>query len=668
MLRFRLAAVVLLAALTASAADRPEPSDDKILHEGPIQGEVVFKNKFGTRQKWTGTIQFVARDAIYMRRDRSNDVTVLETAINTVEYAIGKKDGKKLYWEWDAAKKEIKGSIAPVNTPVIPVTTADPKGEPKYLFFSLERLQDRIDQAISQADTGLLKYLADRAEVVREHAEKERFDPRLVRLYVELTDYIKKQAALEKERREFLEQHLEKVELNEIKDKEAALRAEMVKAQGLGEYFRGAFPRVNVYLGRGWWGPRAYATASYDFGGAMAGVATIIRGQQQYELERLRIAFAKKLLDRDKEKRLDELGERQEVLKKDRLKHIADVGAELYGLPKSKDSLETRERAADLQSKSDFRSLLEVLEARASTERQGDEQANPFTLLDSYHTASQLTERSRAAQSEKLFDLAVKAVDAAKYVPPGRLYDPDRADVLKTAGGLACMAAMLDSPNDTWRCACSPRAAYAVRLLERAKSLNLDQSGQMREQLAVAYALAGRPSEAIRLAEEIRGTRKGSVPFLITLARLLALNDRAKDGLDVIQDAVTQGYTDILFLRNNEDFGALKAESGRYEAYTKPQFLVEHVVPKALGKNVQMHRFEITNKSPFPVSDVRILVKVDLRGGKKLSFPLTMRELAKGDRAEITDTFSDHPSRIYQVTVTIDTDQGKIEVKQPTRK
>jgi hypothetical protein len=160
-----------------------------------------------------------------------------------------------------------------------------------------------------------------------------------------------------------------------------------------------------------------------------------------------------------------------------------------------------------------------------------------------------LTERTRSAQAEKLFDLATKAVDAVRYVPPGRLYDPDRADVLKTAGGLACMAAMLDSPNDTWRCAFSPKAAYAVRLLERAKTLNLDQSGQVREQLAVAYALAGRPAEAIRLAEEIRGTRKGSVPFLITLARLLALNDRARDGLDVIQDAVTQGYTDILFHR-----------------------------------------------------------------------------------------------------------------------
>jgi hypothetical protein len=657
-------------AAAAPAADRPEPSDDKILFEGPAPGEVLVQRPLAsTSTTITGTILFVTKDAVFLRL-KSGSVEVIDAPRNTIKYALANQGGKKMVWDWDPAKKEIKGHTVPVHAPNIPPSTASGKAEPKYLFFALERLQDRVDQAVAGSDQQLLKHLADRAEIIREHAEKQRADPRLVRLYADVADYIEKMTAVAKDRQEFLSKHMERVEENSIKDKEAMLRAEMVKTKGLGEYFRGAFPKVTVSMGRGWWGrPYGHAWAEYDLGGAMAGVATIIRGQQQYELEALRIRFAKSLLDKEKAKALDEFGERQKKMKDARLRQIADAGSELFGLPKAKDSLESRELAADLQAKNDFRSLLDVLESRASTERKGDDQANPYTLLDSYHTASQLKERSKQEQAEKLFGMAQKAVDAVRHVPADKVYDADRADILRSAAGLACMAGLLDSPDDSWRSAYSPKAAYAVRLLEKARTYNLDQGGQVREQLAFAMVLAGRPGEAVRLAEEIKGTRKGSVAFLITLARLMAIADNHKDALDTLQDAINLGYNDVAFLGNNPDFTALRRDGPRYTAFTKPQISAFWVVPKALQKKQQKSRFEVVNNSPFALTDVRLTLRVEIRGQQKaLTFTKAVPQLEKGDKIDWEDVFAEPPERVYSIRMTIDTDQGKVTPERLTRK
>jgi len=661
-----LAALLLSAALSAPApaADgKPEPTDDKLLFEGPVPGEVTLIRPLAdTPTRVTGNILFVTKDAVFVRV-KSGSVEVIDTPRNKVQYLTAVKDGKKLYWEWDEARHEIKGHTAPLLTPVIPPPAATSRTEPKYLFFALERLQDRIDQAVSAGDAPLLKHLETRAEVGREYAEKRQADPKLAQLYADTAEYIEKQRALEKERKEFLERHMEKIEMNVIRDKEAVLRAEMVQTRGLEQYFRGAFPRVTVGIGRGWWGwggPYAYGWAHYDLGGAMAGVATIIRGQQQYELESLRIRFAKSLLDKEKARTLDEMSERQKKMKEARLRQLADAGAVLFGLPKAKDSLETRELAADLQSKNDFRSLLDVLESRAGTERKGDDQANPFTLLDAYHTASQLQEKSRQAQADKLFDLAKKAVDAVKYVPPGAAFDADRGEVLRSAAALACMAALLDSPDDSWRNAYSLKAHYAARLLDKARGYNLDQGGQVREQLTMALALSGRHEEAVRLAQEIKGTRKGSMSFLITLARLLAINDNAKEGLDALQDAINMGYNDIGFIGKNPDFTSLRRDGTRFNTFTRPQFSVFWIVPKNLNQRNLPNRFEIVNNAPFQITGARLSMRVELKsGGRALTFSKSVPQIEKGEKINWDDVFTEAPSRVYQVHMTIETDQGK---------
>jgi hypothetical protein len=658
--------LALLAACAATpviAADKPEPSDDKILFEGPVPGVLVFVPPLAAApQTFAGDIMFVTKDAVYIRRAGSTStVSVFDFPRNFLKGITAKKDGKQLEWKWDDARKEVTGYTTPVAQPTIPASVAGQKGERKYVFFALERLQDRVDQAVSQSDPQLLKHLADRAEVMKEHAEKERMDPSLVRLYAEMPEYIERQKQVDKERKEFLDKHMEKVELNRIKDKEAALRAEMTKSTGLGEYFRGAFPRVHIGIGRGWWGrPYAYAGASYDFGGAMAGVATIIRGQQQYELASLRIRFAKELLDKEKQKTLDSLDERQEKMKEARLRSIADVGAALFGLPKSKDSLETRDLAADLQRKNDFRSLLDVLDKRSSTERSGDEQANPFTLLDSYHTMSQLKEKVRADQAKKLFDLALKGIDAVKYVPPGKVYDEDRADVLRSAAALACMAAMLDSPDDSWVKAYSSKAAFAVRVLERAKGYNLDQGGQVREQLTTALALAGRHDEAVRLAGEIKGSRGDSNSFLLTYARLQSIADNTKESLKTLEDAINKGYQDVGFLSKNEDFIAMKRDPTRFNALTKPQVSAFWVVPKAIGKGVQANRFEILNNSPFALTDVRLSMTVELvGGGKKLSFTKVVKSVDPKDKIDWEDVFPQAPAKVFDLKIWIECEQSQ---------
>ena len=191
-------------------------------------------------------------------------------------------------------------------------------------------------------------------------------------------------------------------------------------------------------------------------------------------------------------------------------------------------------------------------------------------------------------QADKLFDLAQKAVDAVRYVPPGPVYDPDRADVLRTAGGLACMAAMLDSPDDSWRAAYSPKASYAVRLLERAKTIHLDQGGQVREQLAVAYALAGRPAEAARLANQIKGSRKGSVAFLITLVRLHGDQREPQGRHGRVPGRHQPGVQRRVVHRQKRGLHRPASATDRYTAFTKPQFSV--VLGRAEGAPAEDNR------------------------------------------------------------------------------
>ena len=98
----------LTGAARLSAADKPEPSDDKLLFEGPVEGSAVIRRALARENtEIHGTILFVTKDALYIRPTRGTAVDVIDTPRQEISYILAQKDGKKLYWEWDPVKKEI---------------------------------------------------------------------------------------------------------------------------------------------------------------------------------------------------------------------------------------------------------------------------------------------------------------------------------------------------------------------------------------------------------------------------------------------------------------------------------------------------------------------------------------------------------------------------------
>ncbi|MGL4420667.1 MAG: hypothetical protein ACRCZF_08390, partial [Gemmataceae bacterium] len=644
-----LAILGLLLSATLSFADLPqEPTDATLLFEGYAKGQVLAQRP-GDREVKTfnGTILLVTKNLIVLRRSDVSEVMPLEV-IDMRRYklriATATLEGKPIEWKWNDMKKEVEGYTQEPLKPILPKATIPASSESKYLYFSLQRLQERIDAALASNDTQLVKFLKERAEVLRERAGTIGANPTVLELYDGLPAYLDERARLAKVRADFLDAQMDKITRNRIRDQEAQYRAEMRKSDAMGQYYRGALPTVTVRSGA-WW--RAGVTAHYDLGGAMAGVMNIVKANQQYEMERLRIKYASDLLEKEKAKVLKDMSESIDLCRMNQLKHIAEAGTKAFGLPKVREAIEAHESAAKFQQTSDFRSLADLLEMRNRDERKADDCSNPYTLLDAYHTTAQIRESDSLKKSEKMFELSVKASEAVQYIPQHSTYDQDRADVLRSAASMACMAAMLEEPSGVWLYTYSPRAAYATRLLDQVKSITIDKDGQVREQQAVAHALAGRFQTALNLAEDIKGQRATSSAFLVLLARLYAMNQKHKEGIDVLEDAIKLGYRDIAFLKKNQDFNAMRLSGAKFKAFSEPQVTIQHHWPqntqlvrgtRAEGA-VSKHRYEVKNNSPFALTDVRVTVSVEIRNETKPKvFNGTIAVLEPGEKFEITET------------------------------
>ncbi|QEL20992.1 tetratricopeptide repeat protein [Limnoglobus roseus] len=656
--------LVFLAPLYAADAPDPEPSDDRILYEGPIPGVVVTKRRIaGDTQEVKGTIQFVTKDAVFIRRPGGSVDVFIGTKTPFVK--VEAQDGK-LAWTWDEKKNELKGPTSAIRRPDTSVVTPPSESEAKYLFFALERLQQRTDQALLEGDVKLLKYLKERAELLREYASKKGVPGRLLDLYDSLPAYVERQKTVEIERSDFMETHGRKVSEVTLRDKEAGIRATMRQTKALGEVYRNAIPSVSVggYFGR-WGTGSGYVSAHYNYGGAMAGVMNMMVAQQGYELEKLRLMFAKDILDTEKAKKYAELDKRITANREARMKEIARGGESIFGLPRDKEYEQTQELLTNLQLKGDYRPLVAILGERSTRDAGKEKWGNPYTLHDMYHATAQLPTADREKQSDALFQLATQATDAIKFVPGGPIYNADRAELMRSAAGLANLSAIMESKDGGWASVYSPKAAYGARLIERAMEFDrVDGSGESREQLGVALTLAGRKTEALRYLTEIRESRKTSPTFLYNLARVYGVNGMGKEGIAALEDAVAGGFNDVKSLALNPDFIALRGT--KFDALVTPNLHVVFVWARNAIDN--SHRMEITNRSPFTLTNVRVTFEMVMTNGKKKTFTQKIDRLDPKQQFDWKDVCSDAQRLVSTAFITFEADQGKTKKFKPEAK
>jgi hypothetical protein len=223
--------------------------------------------------------------------------------------------------------------------------------------------------------------------------------------------------------------------------------------------------------------------------------------------------------------------------------------------------------------------------------------------------------------------------------------------------------------NDTigreggWADVYSPKAAYAVRVLERVlervRTFDLlDDSGETREQYAISLLLSGRRAEALTTMEEIRENRKTSPTFQYNYARVLGANAKGKDGIAALEDAISLGFGDVKGLMMNPDFVSLRGE--RFNALTRPK--VGATFLWARGPVGTPHNLELINQSPFTLVNVRLTLELTMKsGGKSKVFTHKIDRLRPNQQYDWKEITNEPQKLITNGHLVVETDQGTIK-------
>ncbi len=129
-----------------------------------------------------------------------------------------------------------------------------------------------------------------------------------------------------------------------------------------------------------------------------------------------------------------------------------------------------------------------------------------------------------SGSAEALLREADDLMTAATLVPRGTIYDRHRAEFVGHSAALATRAAFFQTGTSGWIGGQVPAGAVAVRRWRTYAALNpIDGNGEVRQQLAVAMAYAGRCDDALRLAREISRLRANDDQFCTAFASLLSI-------------------------------------------------------------------------------------------------------------------------------------------------
>lgn len=264
---------------------------------------------------------------------------------------------------------------------------------------------------------------------------------------------------------------------------------------------------------------------------------------------------------------------------------------------------ETQELAAAIE-RGDFRRHARILEG-ISHRRPRD----PLLLgLLARTTAASL---GPSARPDALMRQSDACLDAASLVPEGLFYDGYRAAFVADAARLAGAAAVAEIGDKGWISAPVPSAPRAVRLWRTHLAYDeLDASGADRAELAWALAMAGRRQDALAEAFQIATLRRDDVTYLYPLACLLSLEGRIDESFALLRHAIEScGFYDIAGLKSDPDLAAVRSKkAAEFADLTR----VKH--DWEIDRGIFSDDICLTNKSAFPITNVKFKVTVDSEG------------------------------------------------------
>lgn len=623
-------------------ADPRTPDDEKLLYAGPLPVKVTLVGTFSkVKEQVNGTLMMITEKHLYLRKDGEFRATIYPAAananrflhyvVNVEEITPGNKPNpadKPKQWQrteylvGKTATAKFTGNASDTQQPVGRGSALTNPQLQAYFFFSLQRLLFRIDDALTGHDELLLGAFKERSKEVADYLRANRYPDEFADEFAALIPYIDQQLALHDRINKVVDDLVAKsLEPNPPQPNVAAQRILEIPF-GILQIFVGTIPRpeqapVNDRLVE----RREYIDAE----GVLNGMGTIFESQLRIAIETSRIQQNYESSNQTVKKRIDSAKREMSTNQSNRYQGILALGVSRLGVVPTAPS-NPYEPIAKAIGEGQLDQAKEMADEKCKSDFKLSGRENPFAVSDAAFVGVTLVMKDKvnASRGDQVFRVAVRLAEAATALPDEPIFDFDRMDLYRVTASIASLAVFAESLPGTRGKVCSPRAMFAVRLLDTVKTLaTIDKTGQAREQRALCLMLSGRISDAIVESESVRALRKSSPTFWYNLSRMYAVRsegyfaDRTVEpaadqaqSLNAFAQSLQVGFSQIREVLSAADFsGITRTHLKQIETLTTPRGKVA-IARDRLG-------FTFTNQLTYPQTNVELKIvaqtDVDLR-------------------------------------------------------
>ncbi len=539
------------------------------------------------------------------------------------------REGPKHHWKVDATAKQFTGKVlAPDPVRLEAPPPFSPAEEARYLFFSLERLQNGLEDALRTNNERAIESLLADAKRAADYIQQRGLASKLGRLFADAAGYVSVQQTLAQRRRDTYAQALKAAQaFDRAKVASAQLRQQQALGGALTVLFGAAADDRDI--------------VAAGLGGIVDANKRLLR--EQYELQLAKDSFAK-------EAQATFVAVHQEMARnrEDRLKTLRDLAVAL-GLPAERPLEKT---AAQFREKKDYASLARALTNLADEARRTS-RGNPWLTVEACFVTAAVPGTSPAKKAEEVFALTRTCLAAGAAIPPGPFYDRDRVQLLWSAARLAVFAASLEHGPRAFADAYNPRASYALRVFALAEAYPIvDTNGDVREQRALALALTGRIDDALQKALEVEELRQASPTFHYLAARLYGAKKDADKALAHLEKAFQNGFADVKAVRANANLAPVH-KNKRFAALTALSVDAWATLPAVAGGGISV---DLKNRAAFALTGVKVTLNVATPQGPKV-YTTSFARIGPGQSVYWPEAFDS----AVAVLLSLETDQGQVQ-------
>ena len=271
---------------------------------------------------------------------------------------------------------------------------------------------------------------------------------------------------------------------------------------------------------------------------------------------------------------------------------------------------------------------------------------------------------------EEMLERAADARRAATLVPAPSIYDTYRAKLLYTAATLTTEAVLkkMASNGESWSTCSDPAtAAQAVGLWDACLKLfpRGDRTGEMGEARAWALAACGHYKEALAQTLAVQEKRGGNAAFTLKLAAFQSLAGRTEDACASLKLLFGKyAFPDVVKIKKDPDFQPVRdANPEPYAALVRPRCVLGIDLGwktgriLTLGMGFGTDDVMVTNKSPYPLTHVRVSGHVVDAKQKEVPLDLKAERIKPGESVKWEKVFTLPRGEVNTDAVKIECDQ-----------